>query len=776
MDASTMNAPGVYISEIPAGPATLGSVSPSTYATLGLTERGPANDDPRYRASWNRFVEMYCPKCAGFLRGSWATYCVYAAFANDLGMLLFNRVTLANAAKAVANITYVGQVASFIGRPVADPYTFTASINIKVEVDDLGPLTIDVKGGLGASAALSAIVTVINTAIEAAPAYAAAGYGLAPVHTEVCSLVTDSTGFKRFKFASKTTPPWGGAVTASEVEFSAPAANDATLILLGLVVSAGPPAVNKTFNGVLPVKAWIGTAYSEGIWAGVTGTNDGLKFTFTGNDDYGDDKTGWTRFDVQVSEYNTDTDQYDVVDAYEAVDLKDPTSADYFPDVFNARSEWAVITEDVDKVTDNASSPYTVGIPPEIVPHIVYAGISPNLVQKSGTGAQLTFSFIIPHVPIAKEGLTVNWTHTGALTMTDDGYGTLTSAGGSTGTVDYTTGAVALTFILAEVPDIATLITTQVTQTGYISNDYTMSGGSDGTGTISQAITTSAALEASGKGIYAFDGFEEPLNVAIPDLSGVSTVHNDLISWAARWGHRFIILGFELGTTVDEALDFVRKTNSYNTKYAAIYYPWIKIADPNLNNRIGCMPPHGHIAGVYARTDMRKNVGAVPAGMATGTLNFCEGFEVDLTYTPRTGGGEVGLLNKARINCFMQKSYTGKVVWGGRTLSLDPNWKYVNSSRLFMFLEVSVFLGTHWICFENNGSDLWGRIKFQLDSWMLGLQRQKYFAGDKPADSYFVICDNTNNDITTPIVYCDIGAAVNQPAEFANFRFQQKTK
>lgn len=784
MDASTMNAPGVYTFELPSAPTTLSSVSSSTYASVGLTERGPVND-PQYRASWPRWVEMYAPKSGGFIRGSWASYCVYAAFANDLGVALFNRVVLANAAKAAANVTGTGVAASYIGRPqLATDVVGVTTVyyNLKFDVDDIGALTVDVTGdmGVGGTYPIATIAANINAAVKAsvAPDYGAMGYGLAADGKfEIASLVSDVTGYKRLKLASKTVPIWGGAVDDSQVELQAAAANDCALQLLGLIVSAGPPAVNKTFNGVVPVKAWVATAYSEGIWAGVTGTADGLKITFAGNDDYGDEKTGWTRFDAQISEYNVDTAQYDVVDSYEAVDLTDPTAADYFPDVFNARSMWAVISEGVDKITDNVAAPYTVGIPRELVPAVVYYGISPNMIQAVGTGAQTAFSFVIPHVPIAREGLTVNWTKTSPLTMTDDGYGNLLSTGGSTGTIDYTTGAVSLTFVTAEIPDNLTLITTQVTTTGYISNDYTFSGGSDGTGSIDQTITTSAALEADGKGIYAFDTVIEPLNVAIPDLAGVSSVHNDLISWARRWENRFIILGFELGTTLQEALDFVR-TEAYDTKYAAIYYPWIKISDPNLAGRNNYMPPHGHIAGVYARCDMRRNVGSFPAGMEVGYLNFCQGFEMDLTYTPKTGGGEVGILNKKRINCLMQKDFTGKVVWGCRTLSLDPTWRYVNGPRLFMMVEVSVFLATHWICFQNNTTDLRSRIKFQIDSYLLGLQRNKYFAGDKPSESYQVICDSTNNDAQTfndGLVVCDVGLAVHKPAEFAAFRFSQKT-
>ncbi|MBU1008377.1 phage tail sheath subtilisin-like domain-containing protein, partial [Candidatus Dependentiae bacterium] len=702
-------APGIYLIDMPSGPVAFAGVSTSRYSEVGFNERGPVND-PRLYATWLRFVEKTCPKHNGFFPGSFATYCAFGFYANDGGTMVFNRVVPDDAVKASVEIDSPATAAEFIGRPVADPVNLTDETWVAVKIDAAAVVAVDVTDGGGAGAyALADLVDVINTALGA----------------ERVSLVNDVTGYKRFKIVSPTT----GATSLVQIEAPVipdpPGGVDGTSALFGLQV------LPKSFAGLAEEDLWDVTAYSEGVWAGSAG-GDGVRLTLQGNDDYGNDLSGWTRFDTYIWELGVDGVTWEVVGSYEAVELQDPTSANYFPDVINADSEIVAVDEGTDKVLDNAAAPYTKGIPRGLVPGVVYSGVYENqleAVQKAAGSEVLAFSFILPQVPLARGGVTISWTGPAdeALTMTDDKYGAFNN-GESVGTVDYTSGLVTLTFALAERPKAVTAVRARYVKTAYSSPNYDLAGGSDGTETIAQKHTTSPALMATNKGIYAFNKFPDPMQVAVPDLSGVSTVHNDLISWAKVQQNRYVILAFAQGTEFQEMLDFVR-AQTYDCKEAAIYGPWIKIADPNKDNRISLIPPQGHVAGVYARTDQKRNVGKAPAGMETGYLNWCEGFEYDLIYLTFQGEGEVGALNKARINCLIQQEDLGKVVMGARTLSLDPNWRYINGVRLQMFVKISIYRGTQWVAFQNNGPRLWTRVSAQVTSFLQGLFRQDYMAG-----------------------------------------------
>jgi len=207
------------------------------------------------------------------------------------------------------------------------------------------------------------------------------------------------------------------------------------------------------------------------------------------------------------------------------------------------------------------------------------------------------------------------------------------------------------------------------------------------------------------------------------------------------------------------------------TSYAALYYPHVKILDPVSGVNID-VPCGGHVAGVYARTDSVKNVGEAPAGMEKGAIRWSTGLEAELTET------QVGIVYENKVNPLVQWPHTGRVVWGARTLdAAGGEWPYIQMRRLFMYVEKSVFNSTHVHVFENNGPALWGKIRTQVSTFLLGLYQAGYFAGTSPADAFFVICDRTNNPQNTVdqgIVYCDVGLAPNKPAEFLVFKFQQK--
>jgi phage tail sheath protein FI len=232
-----------------------------------------------------------------------------------------------------------------------------------------------------------------------------------------------------------------------------------------------------------------------------------------------------------------------------------------------------------------------------------------------------------------------------------------------------------------------------------------------------------------------------------------------------------VILTVPKGSQPTDATDWFQYKLARFSNYAAIYWPWIQIADPLTSNRAYVVPPMGHIAGIYARTDSTRNVGKAPGGTVDGALQFLIGLERNNTQ------GERDTVYPKRINPLINSSQTGLAVWGVRTIASDSTWRYINARRLFMFVEKSIYNSTQWIVFENNGQGLWARIKAQINGFLGNLFNDGYFAGTSPNQAFFVICDETNNtaaSISAGQVVIDVGIAPNKPAEFVRFQVYAK--
>jgi phage tail sheath protein FI len=212
-----------------------------------------------------------------------------------------------------------------------------------------------------------------------------------------------------------------------------------------------------------------------------------------------------------------------------------------------------------------------------------------------------------------------------------------------------------------------------------------------------------------------------------------------------------------------------------DSTYAAFYYPWIDVANPlarpevhNIPQEI-LLPPSGFMAGIYARTDELYGVFKSPANeVVLGALRF----ETDINFATQ------GILNPLGINCLRFFAGRGYRVWGARTASSDPEWKYVNVRRYFIYLEHSIDNSTQWAVFENNGPALWDNIRQTVESFLYAEWKNGALLGSKPEEAYFVRCDRTTmtqNDLDNGRMVCLIGVAVLKPAEFVIFRIGQKT-
>jgi len=376
----------------------------------------------------------------------------------------------------------------------------------------------------------------------------------------------------------------------------------------------------------------------------------------------------------------------------------------------------------------------------------------------------------------------------GTVLIADDGEGNITTTGGTavnigldpaaSNTIDYGTptsvGSLSLTWKFSDNPARGPSGASPQTVTYYnpaasTSATVTLSGGSDGSA-LTRSVVSAPALAANNQGLYSLNTVESILNICIPDFETDYLVSQDLVDYCETRKDRFCVLSVPSGLTNSQAVNYKQLTLAKNSSRAALYYPHIRIIDPVTETEV-LQPPGGHILGVFARTDATANVSTAPAGTTRGVLNFSTGLEFYMT------PDQAGVTNVVGVNNLVQFPTTGRVVWGARTLQVGGEFPYVQMRRLFMFLEKSVFNNTQQFVFENNGAALQVRVRLAVESFLLGLFNSGYFTGNTPAQSFFVICDGSNNppaQVAQGILTCDIGVAPTRPAEFVVFRFQQK--
>jgi phage tail sheath protein FI len=251
------------------------------------------------------------------------------------------------------------------------------------------------------------------------------------------------------------------------------------------------------------------------------------------------------------------------------------------------------------------------------------------------------------------------------------------------------------------------------------------------------------------------------------DLKGVQAVQQAVIDYCENVRYCFAILDCPPKLMPQEMKSFRLNVN-YDSTRAALYYPWIEIADmTGANGRTRIVPPSGHMAGVYARSDATRGVHKAPANeIVRGAL----GLEVKVTK------GEHDLLNPVGVNVIRSFPGRGIRVWGARTLSSDASWRYINVRRLFSMVEESVERGTQWVVFEPNDSQLWARVRRDINAFLTMVWRSGALFGATPEKAFYVKCDAETNppearDLGQLVV--EIGMCPVKPAEFVIFRFSQ---
>lgn len=277
-------------------------------------------------------------------------------------------------------------------------------------------------------------------------------------------------------------------------------------------------------------------------------------------------------------------------------------------------------------------------------------------------------------------------------------------------------------------------------------------------------------------GIFTFVNIDDVSIISVPGRTS-SVIQGGLIDFCENNRYCFAVLDGPVPPVVwqasnDSLADVQQQRQQFDTKYAGLYHPWLLIEDPfpvSLTNIANYpIPPSGHVLGVYARTDVDRGVHKAPANEV---VNGIIGLQRIINKP------EQDILNPYPVNINVIRDFRpndrGIRIWGGRVITSDTDWKYVNVRRLLIFIEKSIDRGLQWVVFEPNAEPLWARVRRTIGNFLTTVWRNGALEGTKPEEAYFVKCDRTTmtqTDIDNGKLIAVIGVAPVKPAEFVIIR------
>jgi phage tail sheath protein FI len=261
---------------------------------------------------------------------------------------------------------------------------------------------------------------------------------------------------------------------------------------------------------------------------------------------------------------------------------------------------------------------------------------------------------------------------------------------------------------------------------------------------------------------------DEDATAIPPALDDPVNIYRAMIDQCERLRYRVAILDFPNDKKNPRELQAWKK--QFTTRFAAIYYPWVRVPDPlGIEGSSRRVPVAGHVAGVYARIDNQFGVDRPPANAA---LEFVTDLANDVTDLDQQN------LNPWGINAI--RSFRGRRirVWGARSLAADDDsdWRFIHVRRLMSMIEKSVELSLRWTVFELNNFALRRTLVHSLSVFLEAIWRKGGLKGALPDQAFYVKCDDTNNPpvvVDSGQVICEIGVAVAVPMEFLVFEIRQ---
>ena len=177
-------------------------------------------------------------------------------------------------------------------------------------------------------------------------------------------------------------------------------------------------------------------------------------------------------------------------------------------------------------------------------------------------------------------------------------------------------------------------------------------------------------------GLLSLEEVDEIAILAAPGLTS-QAVQNALKDQSERLMDRFAVLDPVRGASNTPATipQIQAQRDLYDTKYAALYYPRVVIADPINPGGDLAVAPSGHVLGIYARVDNTRGVHKAPGNeVIRGILNV-------ETVVSR---GVQEILNPRNINVIrdLRSMQRGFRVYGARCATSDTQWNYINVRQI----------------------------------------------------------------------------------------------
>lgn len=765
--------PGVYVEEIDAGPKPIEGVSTSTAGAVGVSERGPTTGAPLLVTSfadYQRVFGGFVPEPAAAVRNRWAfdpveggrwwlfPLSVKGFFDNGGQRLYVKRVFSSTSTASTATL---GQ--GLVSELDADTADTADTVRLRHLLDiDVGTNLDLYAGGVALAANPFTVVSYdpVTRAVELNQPVGqelAAGRDFAEIHPRQDAVALPPG---TLRFTAKARGDWGGRSPALPGD---PPPNG------GLSVRVRP-MVGTTLN-LLPDPATGGAAASTTVSADANAGDVTINVADTAGFSVGDR--------VQVG-----SDEYDVI----AVGAGAPGTIDIAPAV-PVGETWAAGT------SVKRMRPANNSAVPAPTLHVWNAGQLYNgaLIEiDNGTnkeqftvstvnGNEVTLSANVNQQYYAGHKLRVVEAEVAVrLHRVEDNsveaeevFGNLRLVDEPAGSLSYLETHVNTRSAFVDVSLLGGFSSSQIDQFplafGFspASSWQEMMGGAnnlDGL-TIDDFVGVDGG-SGNRTGIEALQEIDE-ISICMAPNVWSSTVGSALIQHSEVLKDRFAIVDPQDGLSIAGIRSF---REPIDTKYAALYYPWIEVRDPS-TRRNAAVAPSAHMAGIYARVDVDRGVHKAPANEVVRGITR-RGFMQQVTKR------EQDMLNPEGINALRTFPGRGHRVWGARTLSSDGSWKYINVRRLFLFVEESIDEGTQWVVFEPNDEPLWARVRQSIRNFLTTVWRSGALQGLTADEAFFVICDRTTmtqDDIDNGRLICQIGIAPVKPAEFVIFRIQQKT-
>ena len=739
--------PGVYVEEVDAGPKPIAGVSTSTAAMVGVTAFGPTSGKPQLVTSFADFQRTFggflSPPAANIAgqwsndpaeggRWWWFALSVKGFFDNGGQRLYVKRVFSADATTSTGTLGK-GLVADVIadakaGQPrVQLEHAFGISAGTAVSVFNGQTGAPIVAGAVAAYDSATGRITL--AANLASPVLATRG-DFVEVHGRSAAAVPPAEATLEFTASSRGA--WG-----NDLFVRTRPVTELALNLMHSLVAGGAEATSKIVTAATPtVEVDDVTGLADGDHVTIAGGEYEIsnlavltkKFDVTPGIPPSQNWTAGTTV-KRLRPANAQND--DTIAVFGAAQLYPGALVELDNGQLKETATVDSVTGDLVKLSAQLGNVYYEG-------HRLRAiGIAVNVQYRPGGVVEADESF-------------------GPLRLHDDGTTNyvVTHINARSAFVDVLTGAGWSEDDLAKFP---TATDGQWTRE---------SSGDDKLATLSVDDFVGTTLpNGTRSGIAALEDIDEISICMVPNMwSG--TVRSALIMHCEDLKDRFAIVDPQDGLN-NEGIRAAREP--IDTKYAALYYPWLVVRDPRSKRNVQ-VAPSGHMAGIYARTDVERGVHKAPANTVVRGI-----VELAQDVTKR----EQDMLNPKGINVIRFFPGSGIRVWGARTLSSDASWRYINIRRLFLFAEESIDEGTQWVVFEPNDEPLWARVRQSVENFLTTVWRDGALEGATPDEAFFVTCDRTvmtQDDIDNGRLICVIGIAPVKPAEFVIFRIQQFTR